>query len=190
MGKCLGFICALMLSAIAARGQDRTQALHLGHSLELSGGYTFTRFHLGVPATSMNGAYGAFGIKLTPWMQFSADASVEYGQFGIAHLRIYGNHFGPRFFLRRPNPFHATPFAEVLVGGSRLDGTVNGPGGFTFADNGFSMKAGGGVDFDLSPRLAVRAINLDYYMTPFLGERQNNLWLATGIVFRFGAGWP
>jgi opacity protein-like surface antigen len=190
MGKGLGLICALTLLAVAAQAQDRPQALQLGHAIELSGGYAYTRLHLGTAGTSMNGGYGAIAVNLTPWMQFSADASVEYGQLGVSHLRIYGNHFGPRFFFRRPNQFHATPFAEVLAGGSRLDATVSGPGGFTFSDNGFSLKAGGGVDFDLSPRILVRAINADYYMTPFLGAHQNNLWLSTGIVFRFGAGQP
>jgi hypothetical protein len=190
MGKRLGILCALTLVAFSARAQDRPEALRLGHSIELSGGFAYTRFNLGASGTNTNGAIGALAINLNSWMQFSADATVDYGQIGVSHVRILGNHFGPRFFFRRPNQFHAVPYAEVLIGGSRLDSTVNGPGGFTFSDNGFSMKAGGGVDVDLSPRYAVRLINMDYYMTPFISEHQNNLWISVGFVIRFGVGPP
>jgi hypothetical protein len=190
MGKWLWLICALALSAGAAPGQDRPQALQLGHSIEVTGGYTYTRFQLAGFETGMNGVYGAFAVNLNSWMQFSADASVAYGQIGISHLRIYGNHFGPRFFFRRQNQYHATPFAELLVGGSRLTATVNGPGGSSASENGFTLKAGGGVDFDVSRRIAVRAIDFDYYMTPFNNAHQNNYSFSTGIILRFGVGRP
>ncbi len=183
-------MCAVALLSAAASGQDRPEALKLGHSLELSGGYAYTHLRLGTTSTNMNGLIGALGINLTPWLQLCADASVQYGMLGISHLRIYGNHFGPRLYLHRPNVFHAAPFAEVLIGGSRIDGTVGGPGGLKFSDNGFSLKAGGGLDFNLSGHFAVRAVNLDYYRTPFLGEHQNNLWLSTGFVIRFGGSRP
>jgi hypothetical protein len=190
MGRRLGIACVLAFLAIPARAQDRPEALRLGHSLELSGGYAYTRFNFGGSGTNTNGLIGALAINLTPWMQLSADASVNYGQMGGSHIRIYGNHFGPRFFLRRPNQLHAVPFAEVLLGGSRIDSTVNGPGGLTFSDNGFSLKAGGGVDVDFSPRFALRLINVDYYRTPFSDENQNNFWMTTAFVIRFGAGLP
>jgi hypothetical protein len=189
MGKWLGCICAIALFAAAAQGQNRSQALKLGHSIELSGGYFFSQFRLASTVTNMNGAIGAVGINLTPWLQFRADASVAYGQLGITRIRIYANHFGPTIFFRRPNDLHAMPFAEVLVGGSRLDAGVSGSG-YATADNGFSMKAGGGVDFDLSSRFAVRAVDIHYYRTSFLGEHQNNLCLSTGFVVRFGTGRP
>lgn len=190
MGKRLGVLCVMALVALSARAQDRPEALRLGHSLEVSGGYAYARFRSGGSGTNTNGAFGAIAINLTPWMQLSGDASVDYGQMGALHVRIYGNHFGPRFFYRRPNQLHAAPFAEVLVGGSRLDSTVNGSGGYTYSDNGFSLKAGGGVDVDLSPRFALRLFDLDYYRTPFSGENQNNIWLETGFVIRFGTGLP
>jgi hypothetical protein len=190
MGKRLGIACVMAFVAFTARAQDRPEALRLGHSLELSGGYAYTRFNLGASGMNTNGAFGAIAINVTPWMQLSADASVDYGLIGVSHVRILANHFGPRFVYRRPNQLHAVPFAEVLVGASRLDSKVYGPGGFTYSDNGFSLKAGGGVDLDLSPRYALRLFDMDYYRTPFIGENQNNFWLETGFVIRFGAGRP
>lgn len=189
MRKWLGCICGIAFFTAAAQAQNRTQALKPGHSIEFTGGYLFSQFRLAGTVTNMNGAIGAVGVNLTPWLQLRADASVSYGQLGGTPIRIYANHFGPRFFFRKSNDLHAMPFAEVLFGGSRLDAKVSGSG-YSTADNGFSMKAGGGVDFNLSPRFAVRAVDMDYYRTPFLGEHQNNLWLSTGFVVRFGAGRP
>jgi hypothetical protein len=43
---------------------------------------------------------------------------------------------------------------------------------------------------NLSPRIALRAIEADYFLTLLpngTSDRQNNLRLSAGIVFRFGA---
>lgn len=189
MGKWAGCACAIALLAVSAQGQTDRQAMKAGHSVEISGGYSFSQFRLAGTETNMNGAVGAVGVNLTPWLQLRADASVAYGQLGTADIRIYANHFGPRIFLLKPNELHVMPFAEVLFGGSRLDAKTSGSG-YSTADNGFSIKAGGGVDLKLSSRFAVRAVDLDYYRTPFLGEHQNNLWVSTGIVVRLGGGRP
>lgn len=189
MGRWAVCVCAVALLAAAAQAQSDRQAMKPGHTLELSGGYSFSQFRLAGTETNMNGAIGAIGVNLTSWLQLRADASVAYGQLGGTPIRIYADHFGPRIFFRQTNEFHAMPFAEFLVGGSRLDFKPGGSG-YSTADNGFSMKAGGGVDFDLTPRFAFRAVDMDYYRTPFLGEHQNNLWLSTGFVIRFGAGRP
>lgn len=190
MGKGLGLTLAIGILALGTRAQNTIPALKVGHSVELSGGYDFDRFRLAGTTANMKGLIGAIGINVTRWMQLRGDASVELGNFGTSKLRIYGDHFGPRLFFRKPNGFHAMPFAEVLLGASRLDAKLSGASGYSYVDSGFSMKAGGGLDFALSSRFAVRAVNLDYYMTPFFGERQNNLWVSSGFVIRFGASRP
>jgi len=45
---------------------------------------------------------------------------------------------------------------------------------------------GGGVDFALTDRIAIRPIQADYLMSRFLGTRQDNIRLSAGIVLRFG----
>lgn len=190
MGKWLGLLCAVLLAARAAQGQDRQTALDRGHPIELNGGYFLDQFHLAGSSAKTNGVIGAIGISVTPWMQLRADASEEWGQLGTSSIRIYGNHFGPRIYFPMPNDFHAMPFAEFLVGGSRIDGTASGPGGAKFSGNGFSWKAGGGLDLALSRRFEVSVVDMDYYRTPFFGHHQSNIWLSTGFVIRFGAGAP
>src|SRR6266403_2801970 len=82
------------------------------------------------------------------------------------------------------------PFAEFLVGGSHVNNTVSGPGGLTYTDLAFSMKAGGGVDFNLTPHFAVRVFDADYYRTSLFSAHQNNIWLTTGFVIRLGGARP
>jgi hypothetical protein len=47
------------------------------------------------------------------------------------------------------------------------------------------MTAGGGVDINLNPRIAIR-VQGDYLMTRFLDLRQDNLQFSTGVVVHFG----
>ena len=51
------------------------------------------------------------------------------------------------------------------------------------------MVAGGGFDVGITRHLAARAFEADYYLTHFsngLNDRQNNLRISAGIIFRFG----
>jgi hypothetical protein len=47
------------------------------------------------------------------------------------------------------------------------------------------MSGGGGADFALSERAAIR-VQADYLMTRFLNARQDNIQLSGGLVIRIG----
>jgi hypothetical protein len=52
------------------------------------------------------------------------------------------------------------------------------------------MAIGGGVDFKVSHRFSIRAVQVDYLMTHFNefgtgAQNQNNLRVSTGFVFHF-----
>ena len=53
----------------------------------------------------------------------------------------------------------------------------------TFSTTGFSTVIGGGIDFRLSNRVQVRAIQFDYNPTRLEGSWQNNVRIGAGIVF-------
>ena len=53
----------------------------------------------------------------------------------------------------------------------------------TFSSTGFSTVIGGGIDFRISDRFQVRAIQLDYNPTRFEGSWQHNYRIGAGIVF-------
>ena len=52
------------------------------------------------------------------------------------------------------------------------------------SETGFAGAFGGGIDFRLSKRVDIRAIQFDYNPTRFEGETQHNFRVGIGIVFR------
>ena len=159
--------------------------------LELYGGYTFARLVGGAgTATNLNGAMGAFGWNVKPWLQIVGDSSYNVVTISGTKNVLYGNHFGPRYVHRGRNRWGLTPFVEALVGGSRSDASVAGSSAYNTSANCISYKAGGGVDIHPSRHIDIRLFDVDYYRTAFgTNLHQNNYWASTGIVIRlFGGG--
>src|SRR5437667_6174155 len=158
--------------------------------VELFGGYAFARLDNGGGyGSNLNGALGAFGWNVKPWLQIVADTSYNFVTVSGTKTVLYGNHFGPRYTHRGRNKWGATPFVEVLFGGTRADTTVSGTGGYNTSDNSLSIKAGGGLDINPSRHFEIRLFDFDYYRTSFgVNSHQNNYWASTGIVVRLFGG--
>jgi hypothetical protein len=161
--------------------------------IELFGGYSFARVNSGAGVmTNYNGGMGAFGLNVTSWLQFTGDSSYNMIQGNGTKVVLYGNHYGPRLFWHRRNRWGVKPFVEGLFGGTRLDTTVTGTGGYTTSNRVFSFKVGGGLDIHPSRHFEIRLVDADYYRTAFAGgprPYQNNYWISTGVVVRlFGSG--
>jgi hypothetical protein len=156
----------------------------------LYGGYAFARIDGGGgTGSNLNGALGAFGWNVKPWLQIVGDTSYSFQTVGTTKNVIYGNHYGVRYFHRRANRWGITPFVEGLVGGSRADTTISGVGGYTSSVNCISYKVGGGFDLRPSRRWEIRLLDADYYRTSFgTNTQQNNYWISTGVVLRLFGG--
>lgn len=78
------------------------------------------------------------------------------------------------------------PFARGLIGFQHARSSTSGTGFTTITDSetGFSAAIGGGVDFRVSPRVDIRAIQFDYNPTHLDGETQHNYRFGFGIIFR------
>src|SRR6266403_1816256 len=124
---------------------------------DLFGGYGFARFDngAGASASNLNGVIGSFGWNLKPWLQVVADSTYNFVTVSGVKSVMYGNHWGPRIFYRGRNRWGLTPFVEGLVGGTRADITVPGPGGYTSSQNVLSYKVGGGLDMKLSRKIEI-----------------------------------
>src|SRR6266404_1324793 len=158
---------------------------------DLFGGYGFARFDngAGASASNLNGEIGSFSWNVKPWLQVVADSSYNFVTVSGVKSVMYGNHWGPRIFYRGRNRWGLTPFVEGLVGGTRADITVPGPGGFASSQNVLSYKVGGGLDMKLSRKIEIRLIDVDYYRTSFgTNLHQNNYWASAGIVLRLFGG--
>ncbi len=110
--------------------------------------------------------------------------------------------FGPRFTYRHWQ--HLTPFAEALVGVGNTRFTAESVGlTNAVSSTTFAGSFGGGIDYVLGRRFAIRLIEADYVVTrfreigidPVTGEvsfsgprrTQNNARASMGIVLRFGS---
>lgn len=99
--------------------------------------------------------------------------------------------FGPRFNWR-----HAkwNPYVQFLFGGAYAWG---GASAAERTQNKFATAAGGGVDYNLTRRISLKPIQVEYVATQFdsqqiggnvgtLGSHQNNIRYSAGVVFKFG----
>lgn len=76
------------------------------------------------------------------------------------------------------------PFARLLVGVNRL-AARNQQLKFDKSNAGLALIAGGGVDWRLSDRFAVRVIEVDFIGTRALGATVKNVRVGAGLVFCF-----
>lgn len=103
--------------------------------------------------------------------------------------------YGPRV-SKRGGRF--VPFAHVLLGVGHISGTLNHtalfvpnpliviPQNTSASNTAFAMAPGVGVDLNTSHRFAIHVFELDYVMTRFYNERQDNGRVSAGVTFQFG----
>jgi hypothetical protein len=190
MNICMTLAAVLLFAASPALAQGPVSVTRKTPVGEMFGGFSYARLTDSGVSTNTKGVVGSFAWNARPWLQLVADTSYNVGSYNGVNVTLYGNHYGARVFHRERNSWRASPFAEVLVGGSHVNNTLSGTGGFQFTDLGFSMKMGGGMDVNLGPHFAVRVFDADYYRTSLFGAHQNNIWLTTGFVIRLGGARP
>jgi peptidoglycan-associated lipoprotein len=92
----------------------------------------------------------------------------------------------PQPWMRKRNSVQ--PFVQLLVGAGHAGGGYAGAGDGTFA---FATRMGGGIDIPVRRHLAIRLVQIDYDLTSFrnsVNDRQNNLLVGSGVVFRWFHG--
>lgn len=203
------FCCALLPQVAAAQNTSQTtgpssspwrhpytyrgdKAKAMAAPIEIFVGYSYLRANADPGQCGcfpMNG--GSTEVAFHTWRWFSAVAdltgersgSVNGGQHGLSLVSFTA---GPRFTY----PVHRryAPFVQTLVGGVHGFDTyfpvTSGPSG---ASNSFALLAGGGLDIRMKSWLAIRPIQADYFLTQLpngVSNRQNNLRLSAGVVFR------
>jgi len=197
---------AFLLAALAIPGVARNVSAQAGGAgqeeiprFDAFGSYGYMHSNIVVDGTTinLNGGTASFTYNWKRWVGLAGDFGV-YHQSNItanaATLTITTFQAGPRFRWRKWQ--RVTPFAEGLVGLGHAGGTlytVSQTVGYPAfgTSTALVMTAGGGVDWQVSYRFAIRMIQADYLYSQFNnnghGNRQNNLRLTAGVVFNFGA---
>jgi hypothetical protein len=146
--------------------------------IEVSTGYSFLRLGGSGGESQHGGSISAAG-NVNNWLGIVGDVGGYHSSpFGVS-LNTYTFLFGPRFSLRAGK---VTPFVQTLVGGAHMTASANGrSGGMT----SFAASAGGGVDFRLTPHVALRP-QVEYIALRSSGHTLNAGRASLGLVFRFG----
>jgi opacity protein-like surface antigen len=138
---------------------------------------------------NLNGPGGSFDLNggnvsvtenLNHWFGGRIEFNAFNGGVGGTNVSAETITYGPVFSYRKYERF--TPYGHVQFGA--VHGSV-GYLGISESAFKFAMTAGGGVDINLNPRIAIR-VQGDYLMTRFLDLRQDNLQFSTGVVIHFG----
>lgn len=187
-------IAALLPLASIAKAQERPR-------VEIFGGYSLLRADGGGNLSGWNASAAA---NLNRWLGLVADFGGNYGSQSVrlriqtprmnfidarASSNVHTFLAGPQVSYPRYERFK--PFARALLGAARthVDGrfsTEEFSLAFSATDTGFAMALGGGLDAKLGGRVWLRPIQVDYLLTRFRGDTQNNARISFGFVFRFG----
>jgi peptidoglycan-associated lipoprotein len=136
-----------------------------------------------------NGGSGYFEYNLNKTLGLVADfGGYANTRTGIDE-KLLTYMFGPRFNWRHSR---LSPYAQFLFGGGYA---WSGP--TTTTQNAFATAAGGGLDYNLTKRIAIKPIQVEYVMTQFdsarlggatrgFGNHQNDVRYSAGVVLRFG----
>jgi peptidoglycan-associated lipoprotein len=97
--------------------------------------------------------------------------------------------FGPRYTWQPARYRHTVLYGQALVGQANgFNSVFPSASGPTSSANGLALKVGGGVNYTLSRRFAVRLIEADWLRTQLPNGTtsvQNNLHLGAGLILRF-----
>jgi hypothetical protein len=99
-----------------------------------------------------------------------------------AKTREYNFLFGPQFSRRKSERW--TPFGELLFGKAGVRGEALAQGfDYRAVSSGYALVAGGGADYKINQRFALR-LKADYLQTRAFKQKQDNFRFSVGIVIR------
>ena len=183
----LVLLLGLFVTVRSSKAQEQVS------KFEAYGGYYYVRFNVnasaegGAPSKTFNGNGGGAQLEYnaTNWLGVVGDMA-GYGATATTNGALVGGAFtyllGPRVNFSHGK---VTPFVQTLVGGIWTTDGI----GHSGSENNFAMTAGGGIDFKVSKHVSIRPIEAEYFITKIpdgLNNRQDNLRLGAGIVFRLG----
>lgn len=148
--------------------------------VQVFGGYSYTRYDTKSfgfsDQTGLNGYNFSPAFNIVRGFGVVAELSGQYqSQTNLRDIAA-----GPQFLYPRGQKLF---FAHLLFGQARTFVRVgNGEG-----DTARAVAFGGGMDWDVSPRFAVRVFQVDYLHTDLFQTTQNNLRFSAGLVYHWGS---
>jgi hypothetical protein len=148
------------------------------YRLEIALGVAIVRFRSNVYFATGVGTHTAVAYFLKDWLAVEGAVTTAFAPsvFAGENIKYLGYGAGPKFSLGRSR---FEPWFHVLGGGMHIV-----PQTALSGKNGFEVTAGGGVDYGLSARLALR-VEADYLRSHVFGEWQNSAQATAALVVHF-----
>ena len=185
--KALQLILLPVVYAFTAVAQDAP-------IIELGGQYQMLRVNSSskIPAFTANGGTGSVQVNFFDQVAGVLEVGVQHN--GNIHNVQLNNEWltylvGPRISLRNRGK-RVIPALELLAGGATVFGSGTTPNlvHFSSSTTGFAMATGGTLDIRLNHMIALRPIQLDYFLTRINNStNQHNLRYGAGLIFTFGS---
>jgi hypothetical protein len=154
--------------------------------LEVFGGLSYLNAGTSGLTSRQNvvGFEGSVAVNLKTWIGGEANFGGYYKTLNILNVGTFAFHdymamAGPRVNVHKA-------FFHALVGIDHLSGVTNFYSVATSYNNVLAGAAGGGVQWNVARKLALRT-SADYVMSRFGGVMQNNFRLTLGVVFEAGS---
>ena len=200
-------VCVVFLFACSAASVSAQEDFS---RLEVFGGYSHLRadyrndaFLITDDHEGLHGFHAQVVGNFNRYLGLAGDISGHYKSFdvenfgGIPEVRFVSARTSLHSFLGGPQAKlrgrQVTLFGHALFGAARRSTSIVSedviPGNnlgrnFTEAETKFAFALGGGVDINVSRRIAIRAVQADYLRTRFARESQNNFRVSIGVVFK------
>lgn len=189
----IGSLCAIALVVLPARS--------VAQGGEIFGGYSYLRSNTG-SGFNANGWEGSLTGNFNRFFGLEVDLTDHYNSppANTGFSNDFSFLFGPHFAFRAVPK--VTPFAHVLVGGTRgtqtlifvcptgsnacpIGGPCSCPASGPLHQTAFTTALGGGLDVQVARFVWIRVIQADYLHEQFTGNPQNDVRLSFGVVLRF-----
>ncbi len=187
-------LLAIAMLCVTVSSQAQREGAETGTAVPLEVTVAYSAAHINAPPGGC-GCFWMTGGKIeenaTLYRGFSVVAELagqHVSNINPVHedLSMVSYLFGPRYSRRSISRF--VPFVQILAGGVHgFDALFPNPNGSTITPDGFALATGGGLDINASRHFAIRVFQADYFLTTLpndSGNRENNLRLSAGIVFR------
>jgi hypothetical protein len=175
------FLAAVLITCASSFTFAQTASSDDNNKYDIYVGYSHSRVDFGDGFEGFNGVEGAVKGNISRYVGLKGDYSFARKSFDFGTDTDLHNILGGVEFKDNNKETKVKPFAHVLAGVAiaRIHNSA-----FNESENGFAGAIGGGIDFRVSPRVDIRAIQFDYNPTRLDGEFQHNFRIGVGIIFR------
>jgi peptidoglycan-associated lipoprotein len=191
----LFFLVAAVSSEAFSQARPTVDATTAVPHADIALGYDYIRGNAPPGQTNyfgLNGGFVSGSYRITDLLsvagEFTGGHAGNISMLG-QDLTLFTFMGGPRVSLAGRR---LEPFGQVLFGGVRATGSYfpsSSPAGFKASASSWALSAGGGLDYNLTHRFAIRAVEAQYMRTALpngSSDSQNQLFIGAGIVVKFG----